>query len=104
MPSNREKFRGPRINKSAWEVTSASEAKKRLIATFTKLEIKLTHSQHKTSPFSNRNKKRVYEMDLFHESRITDHESLVGSIPVECPARAAQSAQAMQFEGDIPEN
>jgi hypothetical protein len=99
MPSS-----GPRINKSAWEVTSASEAKKRLIATFAKLETESTHSQRRTSPFSNRNKKRVSEMDFFHESRITINESRAGSIPVECPARAAESSQAKQFEGDIPEN
>ena len=107
---NREKFRDLRARKCAAGSKFGSEAKKRrwppwrLIATFAKSKIKSTYSQHKTSPFSNRNKKRVSEMDLFHESRITNHKSLGGSIPVECPARAAQSAQVKQFEGDIPEN
>ena len=112
MPSNREKFSGPRINKSAWEVTFASEAKKRLIATLANSKVRLVHSQQRLLKFSNRNKNRVFALALLHESsicpepaeQVTNHESLGPSIPVECTARAEQLSQVKQFEGDITEN
>lgn len=77
MPPNREKFGVLRTRKYAAGVKFGSEAKKRLIATFAKLETESTHSQHRTSPFANRNKRRVSAMDLFHESRVTNHQSRI---------------------------
>jgi hypothetical protein len=81
VPSNREKFRGPRINKHASGVTFASEAKKKLIATHPNSKFLLTRSKRAQITFSNRNTKRVSAIAIYDESptcpesaeRVTNH-------------------------------